>query len=962
MAIKAVVAVVCFTALACVVAEQGRLAHHSPVNASAVGNFESSKQQSTPNTPEPGFTGALYKTITHNGTHNSQSQDEHSVLPHNLQIIHITNATTEWPESFQKQNEFHLALSDFTNSPNVNDKANQMVLTPGETTSRVVEGLQKPAIEVTDTEATLPKPAQVFGEPTTTTFVSIELPRQQQRVIEQRMTKPEIDNQRIVTQETQELKIFSGQFKNISSVSRKGVFQEIPKKSEVADPIEYHHLQQADHNAHHTPRQQTLQPTERTTSPPSRSPVFDFAKFPRLDHPKTQRLQITRLSNRNISLPLTQSDESSPQIKNRSSFSRTSQPITFHLKGRSRSQIQHPQRNRSTHNQRVPFRGITRSRPFVHYARPSHLQQDQNTTDSGTSGSILSLEHRSRLNDSDEWVPKQRTDQVSTLKTLQLESPSATETQFSTNNPNQSTGSNITVSLEHARELFTRAQERYKNLSAEEPQVKKVNDSVNDLEYTATDPDQQYSSSYSQIRHSDGSVYSEDTGSSSTATSVTDDSSPSVTEIPIASSTEHQTTIHTATLNPLIVSSELSQAQSTQDFDNTPAKSNISLIDNESTLPEKYDYTADFKSDVSTADPSDVLLKKDADTTKYNSSASDTDNTGVIPITKQDDITKAEPIQLHADSGSILSKTALSVPVSGTTPFQSSLFPSLQNFNLFRNGNSNHQQQNAFHHPPSLATANTGTQTPSLSNLFGLGSLLSTGGLSSNLGNLGSISLGQSFSNLNTNGNQPSQQTGTGVGGSGYLSLLSGLGGLGLGQLGGSSSPELSLPSLSQDSSSQQPNTGLGLLPGLSSLNLGGLGNFGSLGSLGNPGSIPDLSSIGNIMGTSGNPLDSLAGLGGFGLTRGGINRFSAGASESSLKTPAAGSSIIPIFGKSSIPGGLSSVINQPASLLGDTPNVVPKGSDVASEPIAAAGPPPVLSSVDASVPASSPSIGTITK
>ncbi|XP_064089116.1 uncharacterized protein LOC135203290 [Macrobrachium nipponense] len=681
MVTKAVCVVVCLTALACVVAEEGRLAHHSPVNASAVSHFESSKQQSTANTTEPGLTGVLYKTRKHNGTHNSQSQDEHLVLPHNLQIIHKTSTTTKGPESFPKE-EFDLTLSDFTKKPNVTDKTNQMVLLLGETLSREVEGPQKPAIKVTDVDATLPNPAQVFGEPKATTFVSIELPRQQQRIIEQRMTKPVIDHQRVVEQETQELKVFSGQLKNTSGVSRKEVFQELPKISELPNPVEYHHLQQADQVTHHTPKQQTVQPAEHTTSPPSRVPIFDFAKFPRLDHPKTQRLQIKRLSNRNISLPLTQSDESSPQMKNRSSFSRTSQPITFHVKGRSRSQVQHPQRNRNAHLQRIPFRGIARSRPFVHYARPSHLHQDQNTTDSGMSGLIHSLKSRVRLNDSDEWVPIKRPDQVSTLKTLQLEFPSAPETQLSTTDPNQSTGGNITISLDHARELFTRAQERYKNLSAERPQVK-GNGSVSNFEYTATDPDQQYSSSYSQIRHSDGNVYFADIDSSSTAPLVTNDSSPSVTEIPISLSTDHQTTTIPTSLKPLIVSSELSQAQSTQDFGITAPKSNISLIDNESNLPEKYDYTADFKSDASTADPSDVLSEEDADITKYNSSVSDTDNTGVIPITKQDDITKAEPIQLHADSGSILSKPALPVPVSGTPPFQSTLFPSLQNFNTF---------------------------------------------------------------------------------------------------------------------------------------------------------------------------------------------------------------------------------------------------------------------------------------
>ncbi|XP_068249779.1 uncharacterized protein [Palaemon carinicauda] len=939
----------CFTALTCVVAEQELLDHNSFLNASRDTHSGSYRQQLAANRTEPGPTEVLGKTRKPYGTLSSQNQDEVLVLPHTL-AIHRTNTTKEVQESNQNQDKFDLTELHFMKGTNATDKSNQRIFIPGnEALSPKLEGRQIYAV-VRDVEIALPKPAQVFGEPQKSTYMNtgIELSRPHLRVIESRMTKPEIDNQRIGTQETQDLKILSGQFKSISSVPRKEIVEEIKTEYEHIEPIMYH-VKSSHRDTHQTPNEQTVQITERTASLPRRGPVFDLAKFPRLDHPKIQRLQVTKFQNRNISLQL---DDISHQMTNGSSFSRTFQPIAIRLKGRGRIPIRYSQRNRNTRPHQIPFKGNTRSRSVVHHFRPSHVHHRENSKGNETSGANSLLRNQDRLNDSTDWIPQEESDQVSTMKPFHLEHPSTQETPLLTTYPNQRVMDNFTISLEHARKLFARAQERYKNLTTENPRVEARNTSSN-LESTI-DPDQQYSFSYAKIRLNNGSIFLENTVSSSTAPSLATESLAPNSKISISSTTEYQTTpIYTTTMNPPINSSEPSHQQS-HDFDKE-AKYNSSFFDNERSLPEKYDSTADVKLDDSTEDSSDVLSKVDIGAANYKMSIPDFDNADVVHVTQQDDITKAEPIQVDANNDSIFSKPTLPLPVNKIAPYQSALFPSLQNFNLFGNGNSNHQQQSAYPPVSRLATANTGSQPPNLSNLFGLGSLLGTSSLNTNLGG---FSLGQSFSTLNSDSNQQSQQSDTGVGGSGYLSLLSGLSGLDLGHLGRSSSPELSLPSLTQESSNQQSNTGLGLLSGLSSINLGGLGAFGGLGSLGNVGSIPSLSGLGNIMGTSGVSLDGLTGLSGFGLSGDGLNKFSVGSKN--VGALGVRSSITPILGKPSIPVGQLSVINPPEALARDALSIDPTIGGIVPELNDGAGSPTILSSVDTKVPDSSLSVKTV--
>ncbi|XP_042214614.1 mucin-5AC-like [Homarus americanus] len=219
-------------------------------------------------------------------------------------------------------------------------------------------------------------------------------------------------------------------------------------------------------------------------------------------------------------------------------------------------------------------------------------------------------------------------------------------------------------------------------------------------------------------------------------------------------------------------------------------------------------------------------------------------------------ITRAEPKSTVLKSSTVLSQS------TRPSPLHSSLSPAgvafLKKFNLLGFAGSKDQQQPSLQGEVPVATSGVDGHTSAFSSLLGRGNVPNLGGLSSNIESIEGFSHNQGLGSLGGDSHQFGQQQNPGLGGLGYLELLSSLG-VNLGQQGGqSSSPELSLTISGQGiSGQQQQGAGLGIFSGLSGLGLTGFGNLANLGNFGS--SIPGLGSIGG--GSSGSDSGTVVGL-----------------------------------------------------------------------------------------------------
>ncbi|KAK7018803.1 hypothetical protein SK128_025447 [Halocaridina rubra] len=531
---------------------------------------------------------------------------------------------------------------------------------------------------------------------------------------------------------------------------------------------------------------------------------------------------------------------------------RISKPsIAFHLGNTRRIPYQRINRNRTLHGRRLAQQVVPRTRPLIRYVRPNFNEHKGISTKTSIPESVQNSKNQTLNNGS--GIPKPGPQQI----TVTNASSTVPNLQTSTHSLQKTIG-NITLSLQHARELFARAQERYKATSENNSSFVNISEVINEPE---KDPDRQYSTSYTKIRQSDGSVTHLDIITSSTTTQV-----PKIIP-PITSSLE---TGNNSTETDLTYST-------TSGFTTTPIP-----------LEQVDTITAD-KQNISSTEQVNSNLPENQDDGSFTNIS--------IPIT-----------------------STLPPPVYTNSQFSLTPQGSLQNFTPFSSGISpNHQNfAGLYQQTGSSLPSGSNSQPLGLSNLFGLGGLPTFG---SSLGGLSSLGLGQGFGSLSGGASQNDQTSSTGLNG-GYLGLLSSLSGLGLG--GSSSNPELALPSL-QESSGSQSNTGLSFLSGLPSLSLSGLGNLGSLSSLGSLPSLSNLgggsgssgSNLGSLsgIGLSGLGFTGTGGVGRFGSgTRGNLQGFGLPESPSliSPNSESSGTNFGSILSKLTPAQSLAPVLSQP--------------------------------------------------